>query len=119
VTGQRLNIITTLFAQAESGAKRAINYCAMNAELRNGVYTSSPIVPLEKMRLEPQCFTIGGLVHAGEKLVLRVGAASVHHLGTWTADPQVKIHTGPGESFLKLPAVVEPVLHDDVLADSE
>jgi putative CocE/NonD family hydrolase len=116
VTGQRLNIITTLYAENE-GTRRAINYCAMNAELRNGIYSSSPIIPGEEMRLEPQCFTIGGLVRAGEQLVLRVGAASPHHLGTWTVDPQVTIYTGPGKSSLTLPAVTDPVLFPDVLAE--
>ena len=119
VIGQRLNIITTLFAVGEDGRRRGINYCAINAELRNGVYTSSPIIPGQKMMLEPQCFTIGSLVRAGEKLVLRVGAASVHHLGTWTADPQVTIYTGPGESSLTLPVAPNAILHDDVLAEAE
>ncbi|MGH2711079.1 MAG: CocE/NonD family hydrolase [Actinomycetota bacterium] len=113
--GQRLNIITTLYAD-NGGSRRAINYCAMNVELRNGIYTSTPVVPGQEMLLEPQCFTVAGLVHAGEKLVLRIGAAGPHWVGTWTADPQVTIYTGPGKSSLTLPVVTDPVLYDDVLA---
>jgi predicted acyl esterase len=116
VTGQRLNIITTLYAVNEGGQRRAINYCAENAELRNGIYTSTPIVPGQEMLLEPQCFTIGSIVHAGEKLVLRVGASGPHWLGTWTADAQVTIYTGPGKSSLTLPAITDPILYDDVMA---
>jgi putative CocE/NonD family hydrolase len=113
--GQRLNIITTLYAE-NGGSRRPINYCAMNVELRNGIYTSTPIIPGEEMLLEPQCWTVGSIVRAGEKLVLRVGAAGPHWLGSWTADPQVTIFTGPGESSLTLPAVTDPILYDDVLA---
>ena len=115
ITGQRLNMITTLYAVSD-GTRRAINYCAINPELRNGIYTSAPVIPAQEMLLEPQCFTIGSIVRAGEQLVFRVGAQSPHHLGTWTADAQVTIHTGPGKTSLSLPAVTNPVLHDDVLA---
>jgi predicted acyl esterase len=115
ITGQRLNMITTLYALSGS-SRRAINYCAINPELRNGIYTSAPVIPGQEMLLEPQCFTIGSIVRAGEQLVFRVGAQSPHHLGTWTADAQVNIFTGPGKTSLSLPAVTNPVLYEDVLA---
>ena len=115
MTGQRLNMITTLYAQAGT-SRRAINYCAINPELRNGIYTSAPVIPAQEMLLEPQCFTIGSIVRAGEQLVFRVGASSPHHLGTWTADAQVTVFTGPGKTSISLPAVTEPVLYEDVLA---
>jgi hypothetical protein len=115
MTGQRLNIITTLYA-SNGGSRRAINYCAINPELRNGIYTSAPIIPAQEMLLEPQCFTIGSIVRAGEQLVLRIGASSPHHLGTWTADAQVTVFTGPGKSSLTLPVATDAVLYEDVLA---
>jgi predicted acyl esterase len=115
ITGQRLNMITTLYA-LNGGTRRAINYCAINPELRNGIYTSAPVIPGQEMLLEPQCFTIGSIVRAGEQLVFRVGASSPHHLGTWTADAQVTVFTGPGKTSLSLPAVTSPALYADVLA---
>ena len=116
ITGQRLNMITTLYAVNQANQRRAINYCAINPELRNGIYTSAPVIPGQEMLLEPQCFTIGSIVRAGEKLVLRVGATSPHHLGTWTADAQVTVYTGPGKSSLTLPVAPDAVLHPDVLS---
>lgn len=114
ITGQRLNMIATLYA-SNGATRRAINYCAINPELRNGIYTSSPIVPGQEMQLKPQCFTIGSIVRAGETLVLKIGGASPHHVSWWAADAQVTVYTGPGKTSIKLPAIPSPVLYTDVL----
>ena len=114
ITGQRLNLIVTLFAQSQDGVRRAVNYCAMNPELRNGIETSTPIVPGQEMQLKPQCFTIGSTVRAGERLVLRIGNHSPHHLPTWAADALVTVYTGPGKTSMKIPVVPDPVLYEDV-----
>ena len=115
IIGQRLNMITTLYA-TDGSSRRAINYCAINPELRNGIYTSTPIVPGQEMPLEPQCFTIGSMVRAGERLILRVGNNSPHHVPTYAADAQVTVYTGPGKTSISLPVVTNPVLYEDVLA---
>lgn len=112
-TAASTDIVVTLFNEDADGNRTPINTCAIDAILRDGVETLSPIVPTQVMRVEPQCFTAAHVVPAGNSLVLQVGGNGPHHaeLGT-TGD--VTIHTGPGAGGYDLPKVTDPVLHDDV-----
>jgi predicted acyl esterase len=111
--GQVVHIVTTLSRQSKGGTLSPMNYCAIEPQLRDGVDTVAPVVPLEVMDLEPQCFTVAHHVEKGDKLVLSVGTTSPHHV-SFGKDVQITVHTGPDGTSYELPIVPNPVLYPDV-----
>ncbi|HVM15923.1 MAG TPA: CocE/NonD family hydrolase, partial [Egibacteraceae bacterium] len=113
LTSQALNLVTGLFRVDADGERHEMGYCAIQTQLRHDVRTPALVVPGEKMQLDPQCFTMGHHIPAGEQILLRVTTSSRHHVSTHTLEGQVTVYTGPGETALTLPVVPAARLHDD------
>ena len=109
-----------------------VTLCAIQPLLRNGIETVTPIVPGQRMDMEPQCFTAAHVLDPGDQLVLRISAplapwllrigavylpaapsGVAHHAPTFGVDPRVTVFGGEGGTALTLPTV-EPKLYEDV-----
>ncbi|MGH9137978.1 MAG: CocE/NonD family hydrolase, partial [Acidimicrobiales bacterium] len=113
-TAQIAHLVTTLWRVDAEGNREPVNFCAIQPQLRNGVDTVTPVVPLEEMELPLQCFTAAHWVPAGQRLELEVSTGSQHHASFGDTDPLITVHTGPDRTRYDLPAVPDAVLHDDV-----
>jgi len=119
LTSQLVNLIAGVFRVDAQGERHPLGYCAIQPHLRNDVREPELIVPGEKMALDPPCFTMAHHIPAGERMLLRVGTSSPHHVSTHTLEAQVTVYTGPGETALTLPVVPDARLYDDVALRAE
>ena len=103
VTGEVVHLVATLWRERDGGARRLLDACAIQPQLREGIETITPVVPGERMQLAPQCFAAAHHLQAGDRLVLRVGTGSDHHFTPFSADARISIHTGPEASAYTLP----------------
>jgi predicted acyl esterase len=113
VTNAAVNHLTvTLYREDADGEREAINYCAIQPQLRDGVHTISPVVPGQEMALPMQCFTMAHWVPAGQHLELEVSNRTPHH-ASFGNDANVTVLTGPQRSSYLLPEVPEFTLFED------
>jgi putative CocE/NonD family hydrolase len=103
ITGATTSLVTTVWRQKPDGTRRALDVCAMQPQLRNGVDTVTPVTPGETMILQPQCFTTAHHLLAGDQIVLRIGTGSRHHIPTASVDPRITVHTGPDATAYTMP----------------
>lgn len=114
---QVLHVVTTLYREDARGNLHPMNFCAIQPQLRDDIASPAPIIPLEVMELDPQCFTMAHRVDKGERLVLRVGTSSPHHVSFAAADAEVTVHTGEAATAYHLPTVPRPKIYKDVPHD--
>jgi predicted acyl esterase len=103
VTGEVVHLVATLWREDTGGARRLLDACAIQPQLRDGIETLTPVVPGSRMELTPQCFTAAHHLQQGDRLVLRVGTGSEHHFTPFSADAQITVHTGPEATSYTLP----------------
>jgi uncharacterized protein len=121
-TGEITHLTTTLFReevttneQGEEVIRREpMNFCAIQPQLRNGVETVTPVVPLEEMALDLQCFTMAHWVPAGQRLSLEVSTDTPHHASFGSTDQRITVFTGPEDTTYTLPEVPSFQLFADV-----
>jgi predicted acyl esterase len=114
VSNPGINHLTaTLFRVDDDGNREAMNFCAIQPQLRDGVHTLSPVVPGQEMALPMQCFTMAHWVPAGQHLELEIATRTQHH-ASFGNDPQITVFTGPQKSNYLLPRVTDFTLFDDV-----
>ena len=113
VTSEISHLTVQLFREDEEGNREAMNTCAIQPQLRDGVATISPVVPGQEMDLRMQCFTMAHWVPAGQHLELEVATRTAHH-ATFGSAGNVTVFTGPGKSHYLLPEVTDFTLFDDV-----
>ncbi|MFP5370120.1 MAG: CocE/NonD family hydrolase C-terminal non-catalytic domain-containing protein, partial [Actinomycetes bacterium] len=113
VTMPRVHVIATLYDESPDGARRRISQFAINPELRNGISTVTPVVPLAPMNLQPPGFAMAHNLRVGHKLVLRVTASDPDKVPTFAVDPRITVHTGPTGTALRVPVVARPTLQTD------
>jgi uncharacterized protein len=113
VTNPNAHLTATVLRERPDGRREPLTFCGVNPIVRDGVETLSPVVPGQRLELPFQCFTMAGWAPAGDRLVLEVGARTVHH-ASFGADPQITISTGSVRDGLRLPVMADAVLHDDV-----
>ncbi len=106
------HLTVTLFRVDEAGNREAMNYCAIQPMLRDGVHQLSPVIPAQEMGLPLQCFTMGHWVPAGQHLEVEVATRTPHHASFGT-DRNITVFTGPGKSHYLLPEVPDFTLFDD------
>jgi uncharacterized protein len=111
-TSQVVHLVTTLSRVDQQGRREPMNFCAIQPQLREGIDTITPVVPLQEMALPMQCFTAAHWVSAGQRLELRVSTSSPHH-ATFGSEPQVTVFTGPDKTRYTLPRF-KVQLRDDV-----
>lgn len=112
-TSQIVHLVVTLYREDATGEREPMNFCAIQPQLRHGIQTVDPVVPLQEMDLPLQCFTMAHWVPAGQKLVMEVSTDSRHH-ATFGSEAQVTVFTGPGKSHHLLPVVPNATLYGDV-----
>jgi uncharacterized protein len=110
---QIVHLITTIYREDTAGNREPMTWCGIQPQLRYGVETVAPVVPLQNMDLDQQCFTMASWIPAGQRLVMEVSTRSPHH-ATFGGDPQVTVFTGRDQSAARLPVVPDATLHDDV-----
>ena len=108
------HLSVTLWRVDESGKRELMNVCAIQPQLRNGVHTLAPVVPLQEMELPMQCFTMAHWVPAGNTVVAEVATGIAQHHATFGTQPQVTVFTGPGKSTYELPVAVGAAVQNDV-----
>src|SRR5262249_22588762 len=92
---------------------RRISQCAMNPQLRDGYDHLSPIVPAQRMQLNPPCFTVSQHVKAGDQLVLKVATSDPDKLPFFTVDPDITVFTGGKDgTHIDLPVVTGALYPD-------
>lgn len=111
-TSEVVHLVTTLFRVDAQGRREPMNFCAIQPQLRNGIETVTPVVPLEEMALPMQCFTMAHWVPAGQRLQLEVSTRSPHH-ATFGSDASITVFTGPERTHYELPSM-KVQLRDDV-----
>ncbi len=107
-----IHLTVQLFRKDDDGNREAINTCAIQPLVRDGVATLSPVVPGQEMDLRPQCFTMAHWIPAGQHLELEVSVRTSHH-ASWGAG-RITVYTGPGKSHYLLPERTAFTLHEDV-----
>jgi predicted acyl esterase len=105
VSAERVHLITTLYDESPSGARRRITTCAINPELRGGAQHITPVVPGATMQLEPPCFTMAHVLQPGHRLVLRTTTSNKDKFAFFAVDPRVTVVTGPDATTIHLPEV--------------
>jgi predicted acyl esterase len=115
VSVERVHLITTLYDESPSGARRRLTTCAMNPELRDGMEEITPVVPGAAMELEPPCFTMAHVLKPGHRLVLRTTTSNKDKFAFFAADPRVTVLTGPDATTLHLPEVQGATLLPDTV----
>jgi uncharacterized protein len=113
VTVPRVHLIANLYDQSPDGSRRRISQFAINPELRNGIDTVTPVVPLLPMKLNPPGFAMAHNLRAGHRLVLRVTASDPDKVPTFALDPLITIHTGPSGTALRVPVAANLALVAD------
>ena len=113
VTNEVSHLTVQLFRENEAGVREAINTCAIQPQLRHGIYTIAPVVPGQEMDLPMQCFTMAHWIPAGQHLEVVVSTRTAHHASFGSAGP-VTVFTGPDRSNFLLPEVPNATLHEDV-----
>ena len=121
-TGEITHLTATLFREKvtknEQGedvvSREPMNFCAIQPQLRNGVDTLTPVVPLEEMSLDLQCFTMAHWVPAGQRLTLEISTKTPHHASFASSDRQIRVFTGPEDSSYTVPTVSKFKLYPDV-----
>ncbi|MBW3659701.1 MAG: hypothetical protein KY457_13765, partial [Actinobacteria bacterium] len=113
-TGQITHLVATLYRVDAEGDRQPMNYCAIQPQLRFGVHDVAPVVPGERMRTYPTCFTMAHQVPAGQSLVLEISTRSPHHASFGGTDGRITVFTGPHATRSLLPEVPDAILHDDV-----
>jgi predicted acyl esterase len=113
VTLERVHLIANLYDEFPDGSRRRISQFAINPELRNGLETVTPVVPIVPMTLKPPGFAMAHNLLAGHKLVLRVTASDPDKVPTFAVDPLITVHTGRGGTVLRVPVVSNPRLLAD------
>jgi predicted acyl esterase len=113
VTSEISHLTLQLFREDADGNREAINTCAIQPQLRDGITTISPVVPGQEMELRMKCFTMAHWVPAGQHLEIDVATRTAHHATFGTAG-SVTVYTGPGKSHYLLPEVTDFTLFDDV-----
>ena len=121
-TAEIAHLTATLFREKvttnEQGqqvvSREPMNFCAIQPQLRNGVETVTPVVPLEEMALDLQCFTMAHWVPAGQRLSLEISTKTPHHASFGDTDAQITVYTGPDATAYSLPAVPSFMLYSDV-----
>ena len=115
VTVPQVHLIATVYDVNESNQSRRIGTFAINPLLKDGVRDYAVVVPGTKYILKPPGFAMGHQVLAGHKLSLSITTSDAHHVPHTAIDPQITVHTGPGNTALHLPVVDAPVVvADDV-----
>ena len=115
VTTPRVHLITTLYDESPSGARRRITTCAINPELRGGMDKLTPVVPTIAMDLEPPCFTMAHVLKPGHRLVLRTTTSNRDKFAFFAADPQVTVLAGAGATAIHLPEIAGATLLPDTV----
>ena len=118
VTVERVHLIATLYDESPpapdgSVARRRISQFAINPELRNGLDTVTPVVPLSPMTMQPPAMAMAHNLRAGHRLVLRVTTSDPDKVPTFAVDPMITVHTGPSGTVLRVPVVAGPTLVAD------
>ena len=128
VTVERVHLIATLYDEFPPDSdgnvvRRRISQFAINPELRKGLDTVTPVLPLVPMRMDPPAMVMAHNLRAGHKLVLRVTASDPDKVPTFAVDPNITIHTGfsgtvlsetnPTGTVLRVPVVSNPTLVPD------
>lgn len=116
VTMPRVYLIATLYDEDRDGEWRRMTQFAINPELRNGIATTTPVVPGEKYHMRPPGFPMAHHLKPGHRLLLRVTTSDPDKLAFFSVDPQITVFTGPGDTALHLPVVDRPVLYPDRLS---
>ncbi len=112
-TSQITHLVVTISSIGSRGPVHLAT-CAIQPQLRNGVDSTTPVIPLEEMALEPQCFTAAHRVSAGDQIQVAIGTTGPHHVGFPTVEPEITIHTGPDKTSLTLPIATGGALSKDV-----
>jgi hypothetical protein len=113
VTVPRVHLIANLYDQSPDGTRRRISQFAINPELRNGIATVTPVVPLVPMNLKPPGFAMAHNLRKDHVLVLRVTASDPDKVPTFAVDPLITVHTGPSGTALRVPVAANPTLVAD------
>lgn len=119
VTVPRVHLIATLYDQDEVGRRRRITQFAINPELRHGIANPTPVVPGERMTLDPPGFPVAHHLRAGHRLALRVTTSDADKVPLFAVDPHVTVFSGPGQTTLHLPVLTGPDLRRDDLPGVE
>ena len=115
VSVERVHLITTLYDESPSGARRRITTCAINPELRDGWEQITPVVPTVAMELEPPCFTMAHVLKPGHRLVLRTTTSNKDKYAFFAVDPRVTVFTGPDATRIHLPEIAGARLIPDTV----
>jgi predicted acyl esterase len=99
----RMHLVATLYQESD-GTKRRIATCAMNPELRDGIETISPVLPV-RMLVSPPCFTTAHRFRAGTSIGLKINTSDPDHAPTFAAAPIVLVHTGGEGTKITLPVL--------------
>jgi putative CocE/NonD family hydrolase len=113
VTSEITHLTIQLFRVDDEGNREVMNTCAIQPQLRSGIHTIDPVVPLQEMELRPQCFTMAHWLQAGDRLEVEVGTRTSHH-ASFASSGQITVFTGPGKSHYLLPEISEFTLFNDV-----
>ena len=118
VSTARVHLIATVYDQDPDGNRRRVTTFAINPELRSGLDQIAPVVPGQRMELQPPGFPVAHNLRAGHRLVLRVTTSNYDKVPVFSVDPRVTVFTGPGGTHLTLPTVSAPVFLRDSVAVS-
>jgi hypothetical protein len=121
VTNELTHLTATLYRERvvldEEGAevieREPMNFCAIQPLVREGIDTMTPVTPGEEMTLPMQCFTMGHVVPAGQRLALEISTGTQHH-ASFASSGEVTVFTGPEKTRYDLPVMENAELYPDV-----
>lgn len=113
VTVPRVYVIGTVFDEAPEGDRRRISQFAINPELRDTVRKAKVVLPGVVYRMGPPGYAMAHHLRRGHRLVLRFTTSDPDKIPMFSVDPDVTIHTGAGQTELRIPVVDDPVLVKD------
>ncbi|MDP3713384.1 MAG: CocE/NonD family hydrolase [Mycobacteriales bacterium] len=116
VGGERIHILGTLYDVAPDGTRDRISMSgfAIQPELRDGLETLSPVVPLQAMTIPLVGQAQAHVVKKGHRIALDISSSHPDKVPTFAAGALIRVLTGPQGSALSLPVLDGATLYRDV-----
>ena len=121
VAGERIHILGTLYDVAPDGTRDRISMSgfAIQPELREGLETLSPVVPLQAMTIPLVGQAQAHVVKKGHRIALDISSSHPDKVPTFAAGALVRVLTGPQGTALSLPVLDGATLYRDVETGEE
>ena len=114
-TVPRVYVIGTVYDESPDGDRRRITQFSINPELRDTIKKARVVLPGVTYRMGPPGYAVAHHLRAGHRIVLRFTTSDPDKIPVFSIDPNITIHTGPGNTELRLPVVDDPVLVKDTV----